>query len=45
MVAQDYDDTDGDVIERARALVGPRRAPDPHRHLTSRRVRPADRVV
>lgn len=42
MVAQGYDDPEGDLLERVRALVGPS-VPvaaefDPHSHLTAKRV-------
>jgi microcystin degradation protein MlrC len=49
MVAHGYDDTEGDVIERVRALVGPTCVIgvefDPHCHLTLKRVRVADLIV
>jgi microcystin degradation protein MlrC len=49
MVAHGYDDVEGDVIERVRALVGPRCVIgvelDPHCHLTLKRVRLADIIV
>jgi microcystin degradation protein MlrC len=42
MVAQGYDDPEGDLIARMRALVGPRAiiaaGLDPHSHLTDKRV-------
>ena len=42
MVAQGYDDCEGDLLERARAIVGPHvpiaAGLDPHSHLTARRV-------
>ena len=42
MVAQGYDDCEGDFLERLRALVGPHTLiaceMDPHSHLTPRRV-------
>jgi microcystin degradation protein MlrC len=46
MVAQSYDDPEGDLLERVRALVGPL-VPvaaefDPHSHLTARRVENLD---
>lgn len=49
MIAFGYDDVEGDVLERARALVGPA-CPiavelDPHCHLTLKRVRLADIIV
>jgi microcystin degradation protein MlrC len=49
MVAHGYDDTEGDVIERARAIVGPDCVIgvelDPHCHLTLKRVRLSDIIV
>ena len=49
MVAHGYDDTEGDVIERVRALVGPDCVIgvelDPHCHLTLKRVRLADIII
>ena len=49
MVAHGYDDVEGDVLERVRALVGPKTVIgvelDPHCHLTLKRVRLADVVV
>jgi microcystin degradation protein MlrC len=46
MVAQGYDDPEGDFLERIRAMVGPRvliaAELDPHSHLTRRRVENAD---
>lgn len=49
MVAHGYDDTEGDVIDRVRALVGPGCVIgvelDPHCHLTLKRVRLADIIV
>jgi len=49
MVAFGYDDVEGDVIERVRAIVGPRCVIgvelDPHCHLTLARVRLADVIV
>jgi microcystin degradation protein MlrC len=49
MVAHGYDDTEGDVIERVRALVGPDCVIgvelDPHCHLTLKRVRLADVII
>ena len=42
MVAHGYDDVEGDIIERARAIVGPKCVIgvelDPHCHLTMKRV-------
>ncbi|NGO56148.1 M81 family metallopeptidase [Allomesorhizobium camelthorni] len=49
MVAFDYDDVEGDIIERVRALVGPKCVIgvelDPHCHLTVKRVTYADVIV
>src|SRR6266853_3865502 len=49
MVAYGYDDVEGDIIERARAIVGPNCVIgvelDPHRHLTMKRVSGADIIV
>ncbi len=49
MVAHGYDDVEGDIIERVRALVGPGCVIgvelDPHCHLTIKRVRLADVIV
>ena len=49
MVAHGYDDVEGDVIERARAIVGPDCVIgvelDPHCHLTIKRVRLSDLIV
>jgi microcystin degradation protein MlrC len=49
MVAHGYDDTEGDVIERVRAIVGPKCVIgvelDPHCHLTLKRVRLSDIIV
>jgi microcystin degradation protein MlrC len=49
MVAHGYDDTEGDVIERVRALVGPNCVIgvelDPHCHLTLKRFHLADLIV
>jgi microcystin degradation protein MlrC len=49
MVAHGYDDVEGDVIERVRAIVGPRCVIgvelDPHCHLTVKRVRLADVII
>ncbi len=46
MVAQGYDDCEGDLLERVRALVGPdiiiAAELDPHSHLTAKRVANAD---
>ena len=42
MVAQGYDDPEGDLLERVRAIVGPKvliaAEFDPHSHLTARRL-------
>ena len=49
MVAEDYDDCEGDLLERVRALVGPKVAVgieiDPHCHMTERMVKNADAIV
>ena len=49
MVAHGYDDVEGDIIERARAIVGPKCVIgvelDPHCHLTMKRVSGADIIV
>jgi microcystin degradation protein MlrC len=49
MVAHGYDDTEGDLLERARAIVGPECVIgvelDPHCHLTLKRVRNADIII
>ena len=49
MVAHGYDDVEGDVIERIRAIVGPKAAIgvelDPHCHLTLKRVKLSDVIV
>jgi microcystin degradation protein MlrC len=49
MVAHGYDDVEGDVLERARAIVGPECVIgvelDPHCHLTVKRVRLADITI
>ncbi len=49
MVAHGYDDVEGDIIERTRAIVGPKCVIgvelDPHCHLTLKRVRIADVIV
>ena len=46
MVAQGYEDCEGDLLERVRAIVGPdvlvAAELDPHSHLTPRRVANAD---
>ena len=49
MVAHDYDDVEGDIIERVRAIVGPRCVIgvelDPHCHLTVKRVKLSDIII
>ena len=49
MVAYGYDDVEGDILERARAIVGPQCVIgvelDPHCHMTLKRVRLADIIV
>ena len=49
MVAHGYDDVEGDIIERCRALVGPKCVIgvelDPHCHLTMKRVSNADIII
>ena len=49
MVAHGYDDVEGDIIERCRALVGPKCVIgvelDPHCHLTMKRISNADIIV
>src|SRR4051812_17422348 len=49
MVAHGYDDVEGDIIDRVRAIVGPGCVIgvelDPHCHLTVRRVSGADIVI
>ena len=49
MVAQGYDDCEGDLLERARALVGPKCVIgvelDPHCHLTMKRCEHADLII
>ena len=46
MIAYGYDDAEGDILERVRAIVGPKAVIgvelDPHCHLTEKRVRLAD---
>ena len=49
MVADGYDDCEGDLIARARALVGPK-VPigvelDPHNHMTQERVKQANIII
>jgi len=49
MVAHGYDDVEGDILQRARAIVGPDCVIgvelDPHCHLTVKRVRLADITI
>lgn len=49
MVAHGYDDVEGDILERVRAIVGTKTLVgvelDPHCHLTLKRVRLADIIV
>jgi microcystin degradation protein MlrC len=49
MVAEGYDDCEGDLLERARAIVGERCVIgvelDPHCHLTEKRIRLADITI
>ena len=49
MVAHGYDDCEGDLLERVRALVGPKAVIgvelDPHCHLTVKRCTAADIIV
>jgi microcystin degradation protein MlrC len=49
MVAEGYDDCEGDILTRARAIVGPDCvigvALDPHCHLTEQRVRLANVII
>lgn len=49
MVAEGYDDCEGDLLERARAIVGPDCVIgvelDPHCHLTEKRVRLANIII
>ena len=49
MVAQGCDDCEGDLLERVRALVGPKAVIgvelDPHCHLTEKRARTADIII
>jgi microcystin degradation protein MlrC len=49
MVAYGYDDVEGDIIERTRAIVGPKCIIgvelDPHCHLTLKRVEIADIII
>jgi microcystin degradation protein MlrC len=49
MVAHGYDDVEGDILERARSVVGPGCLigveHDPHCHMTLKRMRNADIVI
>lgn len=49
MVAEGYDDCEGDILQRVRDIVGPKTPIgvelDPHCHLTEKRVRLADVIV
>ncbi len=49
MVAHGYDDVEGDIVERVRAIVGPGCVIgvelDPHCHLTLKRIRLADITI
>ena len=49
MLAQACDDCEGDLLERVRAMVGPKTVIgvelDPHCHLTEKRVRNADVII
>jgi microcystin degradation protein MlrC len=49
MVAHGYDDVEGDIIERARAIVGPKCVIgvelDPHCHLTLKRLKLSDIII
>ena len=49
MVAHGYDDVEGDLLERARAIVGPRCVigveHDPHCHMTLKRLRNTDIMI
>ena len=49
MVAHGYDDVEGDIVTRVRAIVGPKAVIgvelDPHCHLTKRRVQSADITI
>lgn len=49
MVAHGYDDVEGDILERARAIVGPQCVigveHDPHCHMTLKRMRNADIMI
>lgn len=49
MVAHGYDDVEGDLLERARAIVGPKVVIgveyDPHCHMTLKRIRNCDIAI
>jgi len=49
MVAHGYDDVEGDILERARVIVGPQCVigveHDPHCHMTLKRMRNADIMI
>ena len=49
MIAYGYDDAEGDILERVRAIVGPKVSIgvelDPHCHLTEKRVRLSDIII
>lgn len=49
MIADGYDDAEGDILDRVRDIVGPKAVIgvelDPHCHLTEKRVRAADIVI
>lgn len=49
MIADGYEDCEGDLLERVRALVGPDCVIgvelDPHNHMTLKRVRLADLII
>ena len=49
MVAHGYDDVEGDILERARAIVGPGCVigveHDPHCHMTAKRMRNSDIMI
>ncbi len=49
MVAHGYDDVEGDLLERARAIVGPKCVigveHDPHCHMTLKRMRNCDIMI
>ncbi len=48
-IAQGYDDVEGDILERTRALLGPQvfigATLDPHAHLTERMIAHADALI